>query len=297
MGLPFYLVDVFAEAKYAGNQLAVVAEAGHLKKEEMQDIAREINFSETAFILGTGQGREAWPVRIFTPGEEIPFAGHPSLGTAFVIQQEYLRTPVEAVKLDLPGGRFTVSFTYREGEPDLPDLAWVRQGPPLFGPVYPHAEMAASLGLSAEDLLPDRPVQEVSTGLPFILAPLKSLAALDRCSPDRYRLDGPGKDVQVFCPEARTPGSQYSARVFCPTLFIAEDPATGSAAGCLAAYLLRYGLPGEEGRRHERLELHLEQGFHVGRPSLLLLRAEIEEGGVAVSVGGRVIRVGRGELY
>ncbi len=294
MSYPFYLVDVFAETRYAGNQLAVVRDAFGLTETEMQNIAREMNYSETTFIMSDQEREGGYDVRIFSLDQELPFAGHPTLGTAFIIQQELIGKQVEEVNLNLKIGQIPVSFDY---ENDKPGELWMRQVEPSFGRTFDRGDAAASLNINQNLIDQSFPVQEVSTGLPFIIVPLVSLDAVKSC-----RIDNAGyqklieraeaKSILVFCPEAYNQANQINARMFDLYHGIAEDPATGSANGCLAAYLVKnryYGKP--------ELDLRVEQGYEIGRPSLLLLKArESDRGAISVSVGGRVIMVGRGEL-
>lgn len=290
--LTFYIVDVFAETRYAGNQLAVFTEAAHLSTGQMQAIAREINFSETTFILSSEPQQGGFDVKIFTPAKELPFAGHPTLGTAFVLQQAIVRQPVEQIYLNLAVGQIPVTMLYQNG---MPEVLWMRQNSPTFGQVVDIEAIAAVLNLDPTDFDPQFPIQEVSTGLPFLIVPLRSLAALQRIKVNGDRLAQvvaslEAREIFVFCPETRNPANQFSARMFAPLLGIAEDPATGSANGCFAAYLAQHEYLGTT-----RVEARVEQGYEMGRPSLLLLKAE-KAGAIEVQVGGKVILVGRGEF-
>jgi trans-2,3-dihydro-3-hydroxyanthranilate isomerase len=282
----FYIVDVFAEEKYAGNQLAVVRGGAGLSDETLRKIALEMNYSETTFLLAEEERDGGYDVRIFTPGGEIPFAGHPTLGTAFVIRQEVLADPVERVTLNLKAGNLPVTF----GE-----VLWMRQLPPTFGSTLDPAKTARFLGLEEGDLDDRYPVQQVSTGLPAIVVPLRSLDALRRCKVywERYvELAGPGKNLYVFCPEAHENGpGDLSARMFANDIGVPEDPATGSAAGCLAGYLVEHRYFGGDS-----IDVRVEQGYEIRRPSLLYLRAEREGAETSVYVGGKVQMVARGEL-
>ena len=287
--LPFYIVDVFAERKYAGNQLAVFREAGALNGEEMQQLAREINFSETTFILRDEPRDGGYDVRIFTPGEEVPFAGHPTLGTAHIIRSEILNGKAEAITLNLKVGRIPVTFA-RDG------YNWMRQIEPEFGKFHAAENLAAVLGLPLSDLDERFPVQEVSTGLPFFIVPLKTLAALKKAKIDRdkyfsYIEDTRAKGVLVFCPQAHEAANDISVRVFVDYFGVPEDPATGSGNGCLAGYLVKHRYFGKES-----IDIRSEQGYEIGRPSLLLLRAEDGAGHIHISVGGKSIIVAMGEF-
>ncbi len=286
MNLTFYIVDVFAEEKYAGNQLAVVRGRAGLPDETLQKIALEMNYSETTFVLSEEEPGGGYDVRIFTPGDEIPFAGHPTLGTAYVIQYEILAGPVESITLKLKAGEIPVTF----GE-----VLWMRQLPPTFGATLDSALIAPTLNLEMADLDDRSPVQVVSTGLPALIVPLRDLDALRRCKVDWERhtqVAGPGKNLYVFCPESHDDGpGDLSARMFANDPGVPEDPATGSAAGCLAAYLLEHGYLGTD-----FIDVRVEQGYEIGRPSLLYLQAARDGDQTTVHVGGKVQMVARGEL-
>ena len=286
MNLTFYIVDVFAEEKYAGNQLAVVRGGAGLPDETLQKIALEMNYSETTFVLSEEETGGGYYVRIFTPGDEIPFAGHPTLGTAYVIQYEILAGLVESITLKLKAGEIPVSF----GE-----VLWMRQLPPTFGATLDSALIAPTLNLEMADLDDRSPVQEVSTGLPALIVPLRDLDALRRCKVDWERFTevaGSGKNLYVFCPESHDDGpGDLSARMFANDPGVPEDPATGSAAGCLAAYLLGHAYLGTDS-----IDVRVEQGYEIGRPSLLYLQAERDGEKIIVNVGGKVQMVARGEL-
>ena len=284
-------MDVFAEDKYAGNQLAVVGGAEGLTGAVMQKIAREFNFSETTFILSDRKRRGGYDVRIFTPSTELPFAGHPTLGTAFVIQQDLIREPVRRVILNLKVGRIPVLFGYRGRKPGV---LWMKQMPPQFGGILEGRLVAPVLSLEKDDLDPRFPVQEVSTGIPFVIVPVKTLEGVKRSCLRIDRLSGltgEGKAFLLFAAQTQTAENDLHVRVFAHCYGVAEDPATGSANGCLAGYLVRHRFFGGP-----RIDIRVEQGYEVGRPSLLLLRAGEKAGEVEVLVGGRAIRVARGKL-
>lgn len=284
----FYIVDVFAEWKYAGNQLAVVRGAAGLAEDEMQAVAQEMNYSETTFILSEEPDEAGgYDVRIFTPEYEVPFAGHPTLGTAYVISREIIGEPVEHITLNLVAGKIPVVFG---------DVLWMRQLPPTFGETLDPRQLAQVLGLEETDLDRRYPVQEVSTGLPAVIVPLNDLDALKRCRVDRGRyfelVEGrEARNVYAFCSEAHEEDNDLAARMFADYYGVPEDPATGSAAGCLAGYLVEHRYFDTDS-----IDIRVEQGYEIGRPSLLYLRAEREEDEIAVSVGGKVQMVAKGEL-
>lgn len=294
--MEFFLSDVFGSERYTGNQLATFLSEPGLSPLEMQRIAREINFSETTFILSREARDGAWPVRIFTPAAEVDFAGHPALGTAAVIRRHLLREPVAEVVLDLEAGRVPVTFTAGDDPPPTGDggLLWMRQAAPVFREPVAAEAMASTLGLAAGDIAPCWPLEQVSTGLPHVIVPVRSLDILRRVRVSRLAYDRLidriwARCLLVFCPLGRDDSHDVSVRMFAPALGVAEDPATGSGAGCLAAYLLRHRCLGPRG-----VETRVGQGHEIGRPSLLHLRAQGENGGIRVEVGGRVCEVARG---
>jgi trans-2,3-dihydro-3-hydroxyanthranilate isomerase len=271
--MKFYIADVFSEGPYAGNPLAVLPDAGDIAAEEMQQIARAFNFSETTFVTG-GDLTAGFDVRIFTPTRELPFAGHPTLGTAFVICEEVLEHGVGGMSLNLGVGSIPVTF-------DEEGVVWMRQHPPVFGEERDRDAVARGLGLTRDDIDEKYPARLVSTGLEFLLVPLKSLSALRTA-----RLLDPhlAHGVFVFCPDGYERGQAISARMFAGGMGVAEDPATGSANGCLAGYLVEYRYFGGN-----RVEIRVGQGYEVGRPSQLYLRARKENGDrISVDVGGKV---------
>ena len=287
--LPFYIVDVFAEKKYAGNQLAVFREAGELSGNEMQQLARETNFSETTFILQDGLRDNGFDVRIFTPGEEVPFAGHPTLGTAHIIRNEILKDNTNTIFLNLKVGKIPVTFG-QDG------YCWMKQIEPEFGKQHSAETIAAILGLPVAAIDGRYPVQEVSTGLPFFIVPLKTIAALKSAKVDRDKYfafikDSWAKGILVFCPQAHEAQNDISVRVFVECYGIPEDPATGSGNGCLAGYLVKHRYFGKSS-----INIRSEQGYEIGRPSLLLLKAEQEDARINISVGGKTVVVAKGEF-
>ncbi len=294
-GWDLYIVDVFAETRYAGNPLAVIRGGADLRTETLQQIAQEMNYSETTFILSDQPESGGYPVRIFTPTEELPFAGHPTLGTAFIIQQHLIGSPVEQLLLKLKVGSISVQFSYTSGS--TPELLWMQQNPPQFGQTFDPAQVTQALGLSPGDHDDRFPIQVVSTGVPFIILPLRSLAALQQAQIDPlpYRAlieNAEARWIHLFCSETHQQGNHLAARMFVmDRKGIWEDPATGSANGCLAGYLCQYRYFGQEA-----VDVRVEQGYEIGRPSLLLLRSERQADQISVAVGGRVIPVAIGKL-
>src|SRR4030043_466648 len=289
----FYIVDVFAEDKYAGNQLAVVRDAAALSDSQMQRITKEMNYSETTFILGEQPRDGGYDVRIFTPGAEVPFAGHPTLGTAFVIQHEIMKEPAETVILNLKVGQIPVTSGPGGKEKDI---LWMKQMDPTFGLTIEPGPISRVLGLDESEIDDRFVVQEVSTGLPFIIVPLKGLDAVKRAKVNKeecFKLieDTQAKMILIFCPETYNQENDLNVRVFCDYYDIPEDPATGSGNGCLAGYLAKHRYFG-----HDKTNIRVEQGYEISRPSLLYLRAENKQETIDVFVGGKVVMVAKGKL-
>jgi trans-2,3-dihydro-3-hydroxyanthranilate isomerase len=286
---PFYILDVFTEKKYAGNQLAVFRNAAGISSEEMQNIAREINFSETTFILSDDQNNGGFDVRIFTPKEEVPFAGHPTIGTAYIIHNEIIHRKYIDIVLNLKVGQIPVVF-------GQDDCYWMKQVPPIFGQQHKPENLATVLGLDAAEIDERFPIQEVSTGLPFFIVPLKNLVSLKKATVDKEKYydlikDTSAKGILVFCPEAHEPQNNISVRVFVDYYGVPEDPATGSGNGCLAGYLVKYRYFGKD-----KISIRSEQGYEIGRPSLLLLRTKRDGENISIFVGGKCVLVAQGKF-
>ncbi|AMW28763.1 PhzF family phenazine biosynthesis protein [Arthrospira platensis] len=293
--MDFYIVDVFAEAKYAGNQLAVFFGEGvsSLSDEEMLEIAQEMNYSETTFIRSVGMVDGGYDVRIFTPSKELPFAGHPTLGTAYIIQRELIKKPVDQVVLNLGVGQIPV--TWSNGNTDQ-ELLWMRPNNPVFYNCFNAADIAPVLGLEIADFDDNFPIQEVSTGIPFLIVPLKNKRALKQAKVNlehyfEFIKNINTKEIFVFCPEPYDMENNISARMFAPALGITEDPATGSANSCLAGYLVHNSY-----YNRDNISVRVEQGYEINRPSLLFLKGEKKVGDeIEVMVGGKVVAIAKGE--
>jgi len=289
--LIFHIVDVFAEEKYAGNQLAVFRNIGEISGDKMQKIANEMHFSETTFVLSDKKKKGGYDVRIFTPSSEVPFAGHPTLGTAYVIEKEILGGQVEKVLINLEVGQIPVTIERSTGKNET---LWMKQIPPTFGRKLDPASVSSLLNLDVKDIDGRYPIQEVSTGLPFLIVPLKTLDATRRARVDRAREKEIGTQaggILIFSVETYDKKNDLNVRVFVDLLGIPEDPATGSGNGCLAAYLSKYRFFGDD-----FVNVRVEQGCEIGRPSLLYLKAENKKGEILVSVGGKVIIVASGKF-
>ncbi|MEJ2703081.1 MAG: PhzF family phenazine biosynthesis protein [Sedimentisphaerales bacterium] len=290
----FYIVDVFAEEKYAGNQLAVIRNAADISHEQMLRITREMNYSETTFILSDIENNGGYDVRIFTPGAEVPFAGHPTLGTAFVIRHEIAKQPIETIGLNLKVGQIPVTFK-RAGQRE--GILWMKQIEPIFATTLDAKAISQVLGIDPEQIDDRFPIQEVSTGMFAIIVPLKSLDAIKKIKVDKeryYKLieNATAKLILVFCPETYHKQNDLNVRTFCDYYGVPEDPATGSANGCLAGYLVKHRYFGSE-----QIDIRVEQGYEIDRPSLLYLRAEDRGEHIGVSVGGKVVMVAEGRLF
>jgi trans-2,3-dihydro-3-hydroxyanthranilate isomerase len=283
MDVPFRFVDVFTTTPLAGNQLCVVPEPVDLDDARMQALAKEVGFSETTFVTGFGGDRYA--MRIFTPDRELPFAGHPTIGTAFVMVSEG-RVTSPAVQA-VAAGDIPVEVDLETG------LAWMTQLAPRFGPVFEDRELLArAAGLAPDDLDPDLPAQTVSTGLPPLIVPIRDLETLRRARIDqRFVAEAcersGGDELYLFATHA----DGVTARYFGPEPGILEDPATGSAAGPLGAYLAEHGLAGMPGT------VTILQGEQVGRPSELHVEVAREDGSWRVRVGGGVRLIGEGTFH
>ncbi len=271
-------VDVFTETVFGGNPLAVVFEAGELDEGVMQRIAREMNCSETTFLLPPTRPDCGARVRIFTPAREIPFAGHPTIGTAWVLATEGLLPPGTS-RFNLEEGIGPVEVTL-EGDPASPSFLWMRHGEARFGPeLMDRAGFARALGLETGDLLAGQPVRTGSTGNAFLYIPLRDREALG---------------VFVFAPDPDPRAGRVYSRMFAPhTSGIPEDPATGSASGPLGAYLVERGLVAPA----DSVAIVSEQGTRMGRPSFVHIRVGMRGGRIGeILVGGRVVPVIEGRL-
>ena len=289
----FHIVDVFAEEKFGGNQLAVFENAHSLDTPEMQKIAKEMNYSETTFVLSDETRNGGYDVRIFTPQTELPFAGHPTLGTAYVIQKEIIKDNVREIRLNLEVGQIPVTLDF---EDEQIGTLQMKQNPPIFGNSYEVDTMAEILGLRVDDMEESYPICEVSTGSFCFVVPVKTIAAVEKASVDLKKFydfieTTDAKTILVFTKETVQKNNDLHVRFFAHYLGIPEDPATGSANGCLAAYLVKYRYFGTE-----KIDVRVEQGYQLGRPSLLLLESEEKAGVIDVRVGGKVFTVASGKL-
>ncbi len=283
--------DVFSAKRLEGNSLAVFFDGRGLTDCEMQAIAKEMNLSETTFILPRDVSIErerGVRVRIFTVQEELPFAGHPTLGTAFALRGQ---SGAKEVALDLNVGQVPVRFEDNSGDPAFGEMTQVD---PTFGTVHERGTVARLTGLLVQDFDDALPIQTVSTGVPFTIAPIKSLAAIRRLKVDvnraaEYLAKVNGNFFYFVTRETVDPGARLHARML---FYNGEDPATGSAAGCAAAWMVAHGV-GEPDQR-----VLIEQGVEMERPSRIFVRAShVDNRIVNVRVGGNAVEIMRGELF
>lgn len=293
--LRYHLVDVFTNERFGGNPLAVFTNGRGVEPALMQTIARELNLSETVFVLPPEDPANHWRLRIFTPATELPMAGHPTVGTAYVLAREHLVDVTgdeTTIQLEEPVGVIPVTFTFDDrGALSIS----MTQPNPTFGPMMDdRAGIAALLSLSPDDLLP-LPIQVVSTGVPFIFVPVRDLDAMRRIKVrldlwEQSLKDTPHPHLLTFTPEVEVAGSHVHVRMFAPAMGIPEDPATGGAAGPLGCYLVQHGLV-----KDSPADIIAEQGFEMGRRSFLHIGIEQQDGEITrVTVGGQSVPVGEG---
>ncbi len=297
--LAYRIVDVFTDRMFGGNPLAVFLDGRGVSDREMQALAREMNLSETTFILPPADPANDFRVRIFTPGRELPMAGHPTIGTAFVLAHDKMLPPggdIVTIRLEEKVGLIPVRLEMKNG---VPDKIWMTQPRPAFGPVFPNvAPVAQMLGIDPADIRSDLPIEVVSCGLPFFFVPVRDLATMRRLSFQRdlsRRVLGSLEvaGVFTFAMEVENPGSTVHSRMFAPDLGVPEDPATGSASGPLGSYLVRYGVV----RAAPKAAIVSEQGIEMGRPSFIHIEITQEANEITeVKVGGQTVFVGGGEI-
>ena len=290
----YHLVDVFTDRAFGGNPLAVFTDGRGIPDGLMQSIAKELNLSETTFVLPPDDARHDFRVRIFTPKSELPMAGHPTVGTAFILAREAMLKKSEIVFEELVG---PVPVSIELGG-EGPGFIEMRQPLPRFGPRFDDAGAIAEMLSLDRCAIRDLPLEVVSCGNPFFFVPIDTLESIRRI---RFRSDLAERVVKetgatgvfVFTQETEIAGSQVHGRLFAPGQGIIEDPATGSAAGPLGCYLSRYGLTA----RAEETRSVLEQGIEMARPSFLHIRVRHRGDEIAaVHVGGKCCYMGSGRL-
>jgi trans-2,3-dihydro-3-hydroxyanthranilate isomerase len=288
--LPFVQFDVFTSLPLQGNPLAVFPDGRGLNDEEMQAIAREMNLSETTFIFprdASTERKRGTRVRIFTVQEELPFAGHPTLGTAFALRGD---SGANQIRLDLNVGTIPVEFDETRGQPAFGEMT---QADPIFGQIHDRQKISEVTGIPVEDIDPEVPIQTVSTGVPFTILPIRNLEAIRRLQINQLRASeylttSGGKFFFCVARETVDPAARLHARML---FYNGEDPATGSASGCAAAWMVEHGIaePDEQ--------VLIEQGVEMKRTSRIFVRASRRNDRVVnVRVGGNVVEVLRGEL-
>jgi trans-2,3-dihydro-3-hydroxyanthranilate isomerase len=292
--------DVFTSVPFGGNQLAVFPDARGIPEQRLLDVTREFNFSETTFVYPPENPRHARRVRIFTPGGEVPFAGHPTVGTAHVLAETGeipLTGDVTHIVLEEKVGPVPVTIRAAGGHPTFSQLS-VAKLPEVVASPPSRDELALVLGLEVDDLLGGEwSPQAMSCGLPFLFVPLHDRNAVARArirmdAWERTLKDAPVSEVMVFAPGGERPGTDYRARMFAPGLSVPEDPATGSACAALGGYLAA-----RDARRDGTLHWIVEQGFEMGRPSILEVEADVVRGTVTgVRVGGDTVLMSDGTM-
>lgn len=295
----YHLVDVFTDRAFGGNPLAVCTNGRGLSSETMQSIAKELNLSETTFVLPPEDTANDYRVRIFTPGKELPMAGHPTVGTSFILAREHmikLGSDETTIKLEEGVGVIPVRLEFKDG---VPAQIWMQQPLPVFGPRLEDVRgVAEMLSIAPESIETRWPIEVVSCGVPFLYVPLKSLQAARSI---KFRLDVWERvmgalgiaEVFVFTKETELEGSSVHSRMFAPALGIYEDPATGAASGPLGCYLVRH----EVFSTSQRAEFISEQGIEMGRPSIIKIVIEGSAGEISrVLIAGQCHFMGEGYL-
>ncbi|HKV39516.1 MAG TPA: PhzF family phenazine biosynthesis protein [Blastocatellia bacterium] len=299
----FVIADVFTDKKFGGNQLAVFTDGREIDSVAMQNIAREMNYSETTFLLPAESGGD-FKVRIFTPRNELPFAGHPLVGSAYVIAAEGLkqvRGPSARLTLETGAGLINVDLAVENGRPGRTTMTQPLPRVTAVAPDQAVKPLADALGLEAADILgTELPVEALSNGLTVLIVPTRSLKAIQSMQPDYDRLGQlstqfGAETVLVFTTETVSPNSTAHCRVFAPAAGVFEDAATGSANGPLGYYMVSHKLVEAE----PVTRIISEQGYEMNRPSTLFIEIDAVGGSgsvTAVRVGGDVVITGRGQI-
>lgn len=284
MNLPFYIVDVFAEKKYAGNQLAVFSDAGALSSEEMQKIAREINFAESTFITKLNFEKSIAEIRIFTPEQEMQFAGHPIIGTSWVLMNRIFENEPKNIMLSVPIGAIPIS---QSG-----DLVWLQAAQPQFLDVFSAADFLNFSNLTATDFNTQFPIQEVTTGSAYVIVPLKNKKVLEHLILDKAKMDEwvltncktNFKALYFYCLEEKNLASRM---LYIEDNQLKEDSATGSASTCLQAFLLKYYSP--------EIQIINHQGEFINRFSQIYFDGKLSENHFDIKIGGKTQFIAKGE--
>lgn len=290
--IDYYIVDVFAKRKYEGNQLAVYVDLeDELDQAEMLQIAKEINFAESTFIKKKIT-KNTYAVKIFTTESEIPFAGHPTIGTSYIIAKQLIQEPSKEIILQLMNGAIKVTLS---NEHQLDHCLFkMTQSQPLFLKTFSKEELSKQLGIEESLISNDQPIQEISTGLPFIIIPIKDLKSIEKIKLDAAKFKQFLMDQEIYKSNRTNQLStslffytdqtyelenDYNVRMFClEDEVLKEDAATGSANGCFLSYLLKY--------KNQVIKAKIEQGFQMNRKSYLYLEGKVAKGSYDLQVGG-----------
>jgi len=296
VNLNYHIVDVFTNQKFGGNPLAVFPDGRGVSDEMMQLIAKEFNLSETTFVLPPKSEENDFHVRIFTPSRELPMAGHPTVGTAYVLAREgFLPASKTHVVFEEGVGPIPVELKFQDGQPHMITMD---QPLPTFGPKIQERNLIADmLSISESDLDAHLPVEVVSCGVPIILIPIKNLEVMKRLTLKldvwREHFEKYDASLYMLTQETELPDSVVHGRMFGPNVSIMEDPATGAAHGPLGSYLVKYGLIQGDAALH----MISEQGFEMGRPSFIHMSVEgSADQTTRVRVGGESVYMGQGQL-
>ena len=284
MNLPFYIVDVFTEKKYAGNQLAVFLDANSLSTQQMQQVAREINFAESTFVTKIDSEKSTATIRIFTPEHEMQFAGHPIIGTSWVLIHKVLKNQPDKITVSVPVGEIPVR--------QVGDLVWLQAAQPQFLDIFSKEDFTNFSNLSSTDFEDNFPIQEVTTGSAFVIVPLKTKNALQNLILDKEKTNEWLKNhcktnhraLYFYCIE----DEKLSSRMLCiENNQLIEDAATGSASTCLQAFLLKYYVT--------EIQMINHQGDFINRPSQIYFDGKLTNNDFDINIGGKSQFIAKGD--
>jgi len=284
MKIPFYIVDVFAENKYAGNQLAIFTNAETITVAEMQRIAREINFAESTFITKLDIENKIAEIKIFTPGHEMQFAGHPIIGTSWVLMNLLFENQPESIRLSVPVGDIPIFQS--------DDLVWLQSKQPQFLDVFSVADFLTFSNLKTTDFHDTFPIQEVSTGSAFVIVPLKNKKVLEDLILDPVKMNNwldshcgtNHRAIYFYCLEEK---NIISRMLYIEGNQLKEDSATGSASTCLQAFLLKHYLP--------EIQIVNHQGEFINRASQIYFQGKLVDNYFDIKIGGKTQFIAKGE--
>ena len=284
MNLPFYIVDVFTEKKYAGNQLAVFLDANSLSTEQMQQVAREINFAESTFVTQLDAKKNTATIRIFTPEHEMQFAGHPIIGTSWVLMHKVFENKPDKITVSVPVGEIPVR--------QVGDLVWLQAAQPQFLNIFSKEDFTIFSNLSSTDFEDNFPIQEVTTGSAFVIVPVKTKNALENLILDKEKMNEWLKKhcktnhraLYFYCIE----DEKLSSRMLCiENNHLIEDAATGSASTCLQAFLLKY--------YETEIQMINHQGDFINRPSQIYFDGKVTANDYDINIGGKSQFIAKGD--